>query len=59
MNKNQVEGRADQVKGKVKEAAGKVTGNESLERKGKGQNLRGKTEAAYGDAKRDVKKAVA
>ncbi|MCA1778324.1 MAG: CsbD family protein [Xanthomonadaceae bacterium] len=58
MNKNQVEGRTDQVKGKLKEAAGKVTGNESLENKGKRQNLGGKAEVAYGNAKRDVKKAT-
>ena len=30
MNKDQVEGRIDQAKGKVKEVAGKVTGNETL-----------------------------
>ena len=58
MNKNQVEGRTDQVKGKIKEATGKVTGNESLENKGKTQNLGGKAEAAYGDTKKDVKKAT-
>ncbi len=58
MNKNQVEGRSDQVKGKIKETTGKVTGNESLEAKGKLQDLGGKTEAAYGDAKHDVSKAT-
>jgi len=57
MNKNQVEGRRDQVVGKVKEATGKLTGNESLKNKGKAQNLGGKVEASYGDAKRDIKKA--
>ncbi len=57
MNKNQVEGRKDQVVGKVKEATGKLTGNESLKNKGKAQNLGGKVEASYGDAKRDIKKA--
>ncbi|MDZ7791488.1 MAG: CsbD family protein [Xanthomonadales bacterium] len=58
MNKNQVEGRTDQAKGKIKESAGKLTGNKSLENEGKVQDLSGKTEAAYGDAKRDVKKAT-
>jgi uncharacterized protein YjbJ (UPF0337 family) len=58
MNKNQIEGRADEVKGKVKEVTGKAIGDKSLENKGKAQNLRGKVETAYGDAKQDIKKAV-
>ena len=35
MNKDQVKGRVDLVKGKVKDMAGKVTGNVSTQIKGK------------------------
>ena len=32
---------------------------EEMELKGKAQNIRGKAQAAYGDAKNDIKKAIA
>ena len=35
------EGKGDQLKGKAKEAAGNLTGNESLENEGKADNLAG------------------
>jgi hypothetical protein len=35
-----VEGKLDQVKGRVRETVGKVTGNKSTELKGKAQHLR-------------------
>jgi uncharacterized protein YjbJ (UPF0337 family) len=57
MNKNQVKGRLDEAKGKVKEVAGKVTGNNTLEQKGKIQNAKGTVQAGYGDLKEDIKKA--
>ena len=56
MNKNQVEGRAKEAKGKVKETVGKVTGNKEMEYKGKAEKSAGKVEAKYGDLKRDIKK---
>ncbi|MGA0570109.1 CsbD family protein [Variovorax sp. VNK109] len=58
MNKHQVEGRADQVKGKVKEATGKLTGNESLKQEGRADQAAGKTQATYGDIKEDVKDSI-
>lgn len=57
MNKDQVEGRVEEVKGKVKEVAGKVVGNSELELKGVIQKNSGKIQAAFGDAKDDIKKA--
>jgi uncharacterized protein YjbJ (UPF0337 family) len=57
MNKNQVKGRKDEAKGKVKEVTGKAIGNKSMENRGKVEKLTGQTEAAYGDLKQDVKKA--
>ncbi|MFC2991154.1 MULTISPECIES: CsbD family protein [Halomonas] len=58
MNKNQVEGRAHQAKGKVKEIVGKLTGNKETEYKGKAEKQGGKAESKYGDVKEDVKKAT-
>lgn len=57
MNKNQVHGRTDEAKGKVKEVTGKAIGNKSMENRGKAKKLGGQTEAAYGDLKQDIKKA--
>jgi len=58
MNKDQSQGRVEEVKGKVKEVAGKVTGNKTLEHKGKIQNLKGQAQAKYGDRKAAIKKAT-
>jgi uncharacterized protein YjbJ (UPF0337 family) len=58
MNKDQVKGRMEQAKGNVKEAAGKVVGNEKLEAEGKVDKTAGKAQATYGDVKEDVKDAV-
>ncbi len=57
MNKDQVKGRANKVKGKVKEVVGKAVGDRNLERKGKIQNTGGKIQTQYGDLKKDIKKA--
>lgn len=40
--KHNAEGAMHQVKGKIKEVAGKVVGNENLEAEGKMENLHGK-----------------
>ncbi len=58
MNKDQVEGRFEEAKGKVKEIAGKIVGNEDLEQEGKIQNTEGKVQAGYGDLKEDIKDAI-
>lgn len=58
MNKDQVEGRVDQAKGKVKEVAGRVTGNESLEAKGMAEKTGGKVQSGYGDTKEKAKDAI-
>jgi uncharacterized protein YjbJ (UPF0337 family) len=58
MNKDQVEGRFEEAKGKVKEIAGKIVGNEDLEQEGKIQNTEGKVQAGYGDLKEDIKDAL-
>lgn len=58
MNKDQVEGRIDQAKGKVKEVAGRATGNESLEAKGMAEKTGGKVQSSYGDTKEKAKDAI-
>lgn len=57
MNKDQVKGRYEEAKGKVKEVAGKAVGNESLEIKGKIQKDAGKVRAGVGDLKEEAKDA--
>jgi len=58
MNKDQVEGRVDQAKGKVKEVAGRLTGNEELEAKGNLDQAAGKVQSTYGDTKESAKDAI-
>lgn len=56
MNKDQVKGRVKEAEGKVKEVTGKLIGDEVLEEKGKTGKVLGKIQAGYGDLKHDLKK---
>ena len=56
MNKEQIKGRYDEAKGKVKEVAGHVAGNDELEAKGKLQKDAGKAQAGIGDVEAKIKK---
>ncbi len=58
MNKDQRDGRIKEVKGTVKEVAGRITGDKKLENKGKAQNAVGEVQSTYGDAKADLSKAL-
>ncbi|GAA0764961.1 CsbD family protein [Ideonella azotifigens] len=58
MNKDQVQGRVEDVKGKIKEAAGKAVGNDRLKNEGRVDQVAGKTQATVGDAKEKVKDAI-
>ena len=55
MNKDQVKGRVEQTTGKVKEAAGKLVGNDRLRTEGAADQVKGKVQAGYGDAKENAK----
>jgi uncharacterized protein YjbJ (UPF0337 family) len=55
MNKDQVKGRAKEAEGKIKEVAGKLVGNETLEAKGKVQKIIGEVQAMFGDLKKKMK----
>ncbi|MDX8443260.1 CsbD family protein [Mesorhizobium australafricanum] len=57
VNRDQVVGIAKQVKGSVKQAAGKATGNRRTQVEGAADKIAGKVQKAYGDVKDKVKKA--
>jgi uncharacterized protein YjbJ (UPF0337 family) len=58
VNEDQIRGRADQVKGKVKEVVGNAVGDKAMEKKGKLRKIKGKSQAAYGDLKEEIKKSI-
>ena len=58
MNHDQVKGRVKETAGKAKEVAGHVVGDKKLEEKGKMQKVLGKVQAGYGDLKHDLKKGT-
>jgi uncharacterized protein YjbJ (UPF0337 family) len=55
MNKDQVKGRVKEAKGKIREVAGKLVGNKTIEAKGKVQKILGEAQADFGDVKQEVK----
>jgi len=55
MDKDRIKGSANQAKGAIKEAAGKVTGDAKLEAEGKGDKLAGKIQNAVGGMKDAVR----
>ena len=55
MDKDRVEGSWEQAKGKVKEVAGKVTGDAKLEGEGKAQKTAGKIQNAVGGVKDTIR----
>jgi uncharacterized protein YjbJ (UPF0337 family) len=58
MNKDRIEGSFDQAKGKVKEVAGKATGDTKLETEGKADQVKGKVQNTIGGMKDSIKEAV-
>ena len=55
MDKDRVEGSVEQAKGKVKEVAGKVTGDSKLEGEGKADQVAGKVQNTIGGIKDTLK----
>lgn len=58
MNKDQIKGRVGDLKGKVKETAGKAVGNDRLAAEGRVDQLAGKTQAKVGDGKEKLKDLI-
>ena len=55
---DRIKGSAQNMKGKLKEAAGKVTGDAKLETEGKGDQVAGKLKNAVGGLKDSVRQAT-
>ncbi|MBN3804454.1 CsbD family protein [Paraburkholderia sp. Ac-20336] len=50
MNRNRVEGTAKELKGSIKEAIGKITGNRVQQAEGAAEKLAGRMQAKVGEA---------
>ncbi|MEI9992415.1 MAG: CsbD family protein [Rhizomicrobium sp.] len=58
MDKDRIEGSANQAKGAIKEAAGKITGDSKLQAEGTADKLKGKVQSAVGGAKDAIRDAT-
>jgi uncharacterized protein YjbJ (UPF0337 family) len=58
MNKDRIEGSAEQAKGKIKETIGKATGDAKLQGEGRADQVAGKTQNAVGGIKDAAKEAL-
>jgi uncharacterized protein YjbJ (UPF0337 family) len=58
MDKDRVAGAAKQAKGKLKDAAGKVTGDEKLRAEGKADKAEGKVQNTFGGLKDKAREAL-
>lgn len=58
MHKDRIEGAANQAKGAIKEAAGKMTGDAKLQAEGAADKAKGKIQNAVGGAKDAVRDAL-
>ncbi len=58
MDKDRIEGMADQAKGAIKKGVGKVTGDAKLQAEGEADKMKGKAKNAEGGAKDAVRDAV-
>jgi uncharacterized protein YjbJ (UPF0337 family) len=58
MNRDELEGKAEAAKGKVKQAVGDLTDNAELHDEGVTDEAAGKTQETFGKAKRKIGKAI-
>ena len=58
MNKNQIKGSVKEIAGKVQAETGKLVGSEEQQAKGTARQIAGKVEKGFGDAKEAVKDVV-
>jgi uncharacterized protein YjbJ (UPF0337 family) len=58
MDRDRIEGAATNMKGKIKEAAGKVTGDAKLKSEGQADQVVGKVQNAVGGAKDAIRDAL-
>lgn len=57
-NKGEMEGKSEQAEGRVKQAAGVLTGNEDLEAEGRADRTRGEIREGANRVKREVGEAI-
>ncbi|MFN2529923.1 MAG: CsbD family protein [Pyrinomonadaceae bacterium] len=57
-NRDEVEGKFDQAKGKAKETVGRAIDDRELEHEGRADNAGGKVEEGLGKARRKVGEAI-
>jgi uncharacterized protein YjbJ (UPF0337 family) len=58
MNRDEVEGKAETLKGKIKQAAGNLTDDPNLQDEGAADEAAGQTQETFGKAKRKVGEVV-
>jgi uncharacterized protein YjbJ (UPF0337 family) len=58
LDENRSAGIGKKISGKVKETVGKVTGNKKMEAEGRTEQMAGRTQKTYGEAKDKVKKTT-
>ena len=58
MDKDRMEGSANQAKGSIKQAAGKLTGDAKLQAEGTADKAKGKVQNAIGGAKDAIRDAT-
>ncbi|AYG68461.1 MULTISPECIES: CsbD family protein [unclassified Rhizobium] len=58
MDKNRVKGAVKEATGSIKEAAGKLTGNDRLKAEGAAEKIVGKIQGQVGKAKDAIKNAL-
>ncbi|MEP6769605.1 MAG: CsbD family protein [Acidobacteriota bacterium] len=58
MNRDEIDGKKDNLAGRIKEAAGTLTGNKDLESEGANQRAGGAVEEGLGKARRKVGEAL-
>jgi uncharacterized protein YjbJ (UPF0337 family) len=57
-NRDELEGKLDQAKGKAKETIGRVVDDDELEAEGRADHAGGKVEEGFGKARRKVGEAI-
>lgn len=57
-NRDELEGKFDQVKGKTKETVGRAIDDRELEEEGRGDTTGGKVQEGFGTARRKVGEAI-
>ncbi len=58
MNRDELEGKAEQIKGKVKQAAGDLTDNEELHGEGVADEAAGNVQEGFGTVRRKAGEAI-